>query len=79
MLHQIGRVLYILPRQRVMHGFGRITIPRVPVRSALVRCPDLLSRENLRQPGLQKIRKEVVVTKPLTVIVQRDDKDVRPV
>src|ERR687893_1223980 len=74
-LDQVRRSLKILGGKRVPDRIGRRTILLVPLARAPMQGRYLsgLFRHQLR---IENVRKEVVVAKPMALVVQRNDKEV---
>src|SRR6266540_5066880 len=74
-LDQVRRPLEILSGQRVADRIGRRTVMLVPLTRAPMQSGYLLGllRPQMRS---ENVRKEMVIAKPVAVIVQRNDKEV---
>src|SRR5574340_129305 len=79
MVQQRSSSLEIPGCQGMMDSIKRKSIAIIPVRSAQLQRGNHLCREALLEAGVQQVCKQVMVAEPHSLIIQRNNKDIRAV
>ena len=77
-LDQARGPLEVVPAQRMLDGLSGLAVCLIPVAGSPMQLGDE-ARLLVEQVGLEHIGEEVVVPVPTTLVVERDEKEVRPV